>query len=467
MIVTAGFGTGARNFTVTRGADGTTGVAHISGSYVAQVLTAEGLAAATDLLYNGDFMSSLMPNSSFDADLSGWTLANGGGGTTPTRITSGTKSGAGALSLVNTVAGADAYMYGRMTASPSTVYTASVWVNASVFTAAAIANRGLFVYDIVGTTSEVKLTAATAGWVLLTATITKAPTANTLEVRLYAPQGTTGWDEVSVVAGSSAANYKDGDIVVYNGVAYLCVRPTSAAPIGWTLGSGGGGGADLRYNGAYAGANYTDGDIVIGADGISYLCVKPTSAAPTPWAAAPFPGRPVYGTTLPASPYDGQEAILVDSITAPTYQWRFRYNAQSTSPYKWEYVGGTSATAYIGTGESTTTTATWLDLATVGPRVIVPRAGDYDASAVSSYYTSSAANGYPQIGVCRGTIGPFGVSAAVVAPSVGYAISISADGIVVDVTAGGDIRIRYYVAQPAGTHNFLTRWIRVTPRRVA
>ena len=42
-----------------------------------------------------------------------------------------------------------------------------------------------------------------------------------------------------------------------------------------------------------------------------------------------------YGTTLPASPVDGQEAILVDSVTNPTYQWRFRYNAGSTSAYKW------------------------------------------------------------------------------------------------------------------------------------
>src|SRR6516164_9624771 len=52
-----------------------------------------------------------------------------------------------------------------------------------------------------------------------------------------------------------------------------------------------------------------------------------------------------YGTTLPASPVDGQEAILVDSITNPTYQWRLRYNAGSTSAYKWEFVGGPDSSA--------------------------------------------------------------------------------------------------------------------------
>jgi hypothetical protein len=52
--------------------------------------------------------------------------------------------------------------------------------------------------------------------------------------------------------------------------------------------------------------------------------------------------KPNYGTTLPAGPVDGQEAILVDSLTNPTYQWRFRYNAGSALAYKWEFIGGTA-----------------------------------------------------------------------------------------------------------------------------
>lgn len=32
--------------------------------------------------------------------------------------------------------------------------------------------------------------------------------------------------------------YNDGDIVVYNGIAYLCVRPTSTAPTPWTVPQG-------------------------------------------------------------------------------------------------------------------------------------------------------------------------------------------------------------------------------------
>jgi hypothetical protein len=50
--------------------------------------------------------------------------------------------------------------------------------------------------------------------------------------------------------------------------------------------------------------------------------------------------NPDPATTLP-SPSHGLVALLVDSTTNPSYQWRFRYNANSTSPYKWEFVGGT------------------------------------------------------------------------------------------------------------------------------
>lgn len=46
------------------------------------------------------------------------------------------------------------------------------------------------------------------------------------------------------------------------------------------------GGADLEYNGDFpTGSPFTDGDIVV-YNGIAYMCVRPTSAAPTPWPIA-------------------------------------------------------------------------------------------------------------------------------------------------------------------------------------
>jgi hypothetical protein len=82
-----------------------------------------------------------------------------------------------------------------------------------------------------------------------------------------------------------------------------------------------------------------------------------------------------YATTLPGSPLDGQEAILVDSVTNPIYQWRFRYNAGSTSAYKWEFVGGTPFHGEMATADNShPTPGTWLGLTPVLP---LPRAGDY------------------------------------------------------------------------------------------
>jgi hypothetical protein len=86
-----------------------------------------------------------------------------------------------------------------------------------------------------------------------------------------------------------------------------------------------------------------------------------------------------YGTMLPGSPVDGQEFILVDSLTNPTYQWRFRYNAGSTSAYKWEFIGGTELRAIADATMAALTHAaanTYYDLPTP-VSVVVPRAGEY------------------------------------------------------------------------------------------
>jgi hypothetical protein len=83
-----------------------------------------------------------------------------------------------------------------------------------------------------------------------------------------------------------------------------------------------------------------------------------------------------YGTALPVSPGDTNEYILVDSTTNPTYQWRFRYNVNNSTSYKWEFIGGTPYVQEIVT-EETTTSATYVDLTTVGPSFTVPRAGVY------------------------------------------------------------------------------------------
>lgn len=81
-----------------------------------------------------------------------------------------------------------------------------------------------------------------------------------------------------------------------------------------------------------------------------------------------------YGTTLPASPADGDIHILVDSTTTPTFHWTFRYNSSNTTAYKWEFVGGLpllfhSAGGSVAAGGTTT----WISST-------LPVAGVYDFS---------------------------------------------------------------------------------------
>jgi len=48
-----------------------------------------------------------------------------------------------------------------------------------------------------------------------------------------------------------------------------------------------------------------------------------------------------YGQTLPTTQiYDGELAMLTNSVTMPDYSWRMRYNAMSQRSYHWEFIGG-------------------------------------------------------------------------------------------------------------------------------
>ena len=132
----------------------------------------------------------------------------------------------------------------------------------------------------------------------------------------------------------------------------------------------GGGGVDYIGNWG-AGTTYKAGDVVR-HNGIDYLAVNPSTGQTPPAALGLGAG---FGTTLPASPVDGQEYTLVDSLTAPTYSWRFRYTASITGANKWIFVGGAP---YISAGGSgTIASAAYADFPSGNPSVVVARAGVY------------------------------------------------------------------------------------------
>lgn len=88
-------------------------------------------------------------------------------------------------------------------------------------------------------------------------------------------------------------------------------------------------------------------------------------------------GGPAPATTLPASPTDGQQAILVDSTTAPTWAWQMQYSATAAA---WIYVGGNPATIsdYVTSNTITSINPTYANLPTSGAvGITLPRAGYY------------------------------------------------------------------------------------------
>ena len=104
--------------------------------------------------------------------------------------------------------------------------------------------------------------------------------------------------------------------------------------------------------------------------------------------------RPLFVTSLPAG-YDGQE-VFFQSTTAGTgggasdtmadvgAVYHLRYREAGASGKKWEVIGAPRIGASIGngtiaSGESTASTS-YVALATAGPVVTLPLAGDYEVT---------------------------------------------------------------------------------------
>jgi hypothetical protein len=173
-----------------------------------------------------------------------------------------------------------------------------------------------------------------------------------------------------------------------------------------------------------------------------------------------------YGTSLPASPVDGQEYTLVDSLTAPTYAWRFRYVAGSTLAWKWEFIGGSSTHTLINLAESPLTNVvgswTWCS-PTPGPDFIVPRTGIYRVR-IGAQITGPAGGGVIGIAAANINAGPLGAYVTVSIPSNGMQFPASYEG-TVNVSAGDTLRLVVY--QYAASTTFGSRTIAVTPVRVS
>lgn len=167
--------------------------------------------------------------------------------------------------------------------------------------------------------------------------------------------------------------------------------------------------------------------------------------------------------TPPASPVDGMLWRYPADASAGVYWW-FQYLASATD---WLFAGGPALFAEVVTSQ-TTASASYTDLATVGPAIAIPFAGDYDVEIGA------------RMSNANDTAGTF------MSYAIGGTGAVDADAIVnysgASVSSGVTVRVNEarlrrktgltavtltakYKAD-AGTGHFLDRWMKVTPVRL-
>jgi len=179
----------------------------------------------------------------------------------------------------------------------------------------------------------------------------------------------------------------------------------------------------------------------------------------TGWQAFSTAAAPTPSTTLPASPSNGQQAILVDSTSAPTYAWFLEY---STTAAKWIFIGGSPAIAEVTTPESTTST-TYTALTTAGPSFTVPRAGDYYVTIGALMTAPGNIGAYMSYDI-GGTGAVDADRVEVDAPSASGRASVSRTRMKSGLAASTALVAKYKTT--SGTPTFENRFMTVVPRTV-
>ena len=160
------------------------------------------------------------------------------------------------------------------------------------------------------------------------------------------------------------------------------------------------------------------------------------------------------GTSLPASPTDGQEYFYI-ADAANGIVWHLRYRAASSSPYKWEFVGGAALNSDF-LGAQSAAIGSW---GSGLPQIAVPRAGDYQFT-FSATATPSAAG---LIGLALYTSGVFVDTQSASQALAGEQILGRADVPQLAVPAGTVYQHGFYTAVAA---TFQRRYISVRPVRI-
>jgi hypothetical protein len=174
-----------------------------------------------------------------------------------------------------------------------------------------------------------------------------------------------------------------------------------------------------------------------------------------------------YGSSFPSGAIDGVEALITDSPSAPTYVWRFRYNASSSSAYKWEFMGGAPAFAAASPSADLNTMTSlgggwWRHTG-----FTLPKNGDYRLSgSVSILNNDSQARRYGLACFQGATVGGFAMRGYAPGSSTAYTNLSSVANRIDGMTLSSLVGLAFYDdGQPVGA-NVLSWNLEVTPIRV-
>jgi hypothetical protein len=161
-------------------------------------------------------------------------------------------------------------------------------------------------------------------------------------------------------------------------------------------------------------------------------------------------------TTFPGSPVDG-DIHVYPADTTNRVMWQFMWRAASS---KWEFIGGSPLYAEVATSEGTAST-TYAALATAGPSIVLPFAGDWMIE-IGAYATQTADGA---AGLMSYDIGGTGAVDADALEHLRGTNSSAMSGTFGRRKAGltaVTLTAKYKTAG-AGTATFKKRWMKATP----
>lgn len=184
-----------------------------------------------------------------------------------------------------------------------------------------------------------------------------------------------------------------------------------------------------------------------------------------PGSVAAGPSAPAL--TFPGSPTNGQQCIITDSLTAPTYEWVFMWNTAMTTP-SWVFIGGSSSFTEVVTAETTAST-TYVALATAGPSFTIPNLlTSWDVFVEVGFHASNTQNGSAEMSYDIGGTGAVDADAARTAVIQANGTAGAARSRRKLAVAANTALVAKYKQESsgAGTATFSNRYMRVIPLRV-